>query len=98
MKSHGPVYQKPRVNKLGPDAKSTGPHTRFKTDASGKVTGYTEFDAAGNPVKRFRGTGRPHGGQEPPLILEPKIGKVAGSPPKVPRPPKPEEIPKGYSL
>ena len=53
-------------------------------------------DAAGNPVKRFRGEGKPHGGKDPPLVLEPKPGKGPGSQPKVPRPPRPDELPKGY--
>ena len=47
-------------------------------------------------VKRFRGEGKAHGGQEPPLILEPKAGKGSGSPPKVPRPANPDELPEGY--
>ena len=88
---------KPRTNKLGPNPKAEGPHTQFKTDPkTGKVTGYTEFDAAGNPVKRFRGQGKPHGGTEPPFILEPKPGKGPGAPPKVPRQPRPDELPRGY--
>ena len=88
---------KPRTNKLGPNPKAEGPHTQFKTDPKkGKVTGYTEFDAAGNPVKRFRGQGKPHGGTEPPFILEPKPGKGPGAPPKVPRQRRPDELPRGY--
>jgi len=88
---------KPRTNKLGPNPKAEGPHTQFKTDPkTGKVTGYTEFDAAGNTVKRFRGQGKPHGGTEPPFILEPKPGKGPGAPPKVPRQPRPDELPRGY--
>lgn len=87
----------PRTNKLAPNPKAEGPHTQFKTDPqTGKVTGYTEFDAAGNPVKRFRGQGKTHGGTEPPFILEPKLGKGPGSPPKVPRQPRPDELPRGY--
>jgi hypothetical protein len=86
-----------RVNKVGPHPEAQGPHTSFKRDpTSGKVTGYTEFDAAGNPVKRFRGEGKPHGGVDPPFVLEPKPGKGPGSPPKVPRAPRPDELPKGY--
>jgi RHS repeat-associated protein len=84
-----------RTNKVQPHPDAEGAHTGYKTDG-GKVTGYTEFDADGNPRKRFRGTGRPHGGQEPPLILEPEPGKGPGSPPKVPRAPRPEELPRGY--
>jgi hypothetical protein len=88
-----------RVNKVGPHPEAQGPHTSFKLDpTTGKVTGYTEFDAAGNPVKRFRGEGMPHGGAEPPFVLEPKRGKGPGSPPKVPRSPRPDELPKGYDL
>ena len=87
---------KPRVNKVGPHKDAQGPHTTFKTDQKGKVTGYTTYDGNGNPVKRFRGEGKPHGGVEPPLVLEPKPGKGPGSPPKVPRKPKPDELPNGY--
>jgi RHS repeat-associated protein len=84
------------VNKVGPHDDAEGNHSTPKRDASGKVTGYTEFDATGNPVKRFRGEGKPHGGKEPPFILEPKAGKGPGAPPKVPRTPRPDELPKGY--
>ena len=84
-----------RVNKL--KAGDGGPHSRFKTDPkTGKVTGYTEMDAAGKPVKRFRGTGRQHGGQDPPFIYEPKRGKGPGSPLKRVRPPREDELPEGY--
>jgi hypothetical protein len=86
----------PRVNKVGPDPSAQGPHSVAKRGPSGKVTGYTEFDAAGNPVKRFRGEGGPHGGMDPPFILEPKPGKGPGSTPKVPRLPRPDELPPGY--
>ncbi len=94
----GAAVAKSKVNKLGPDPKANGiPHTRFKTDPmSGKVTGYTEFDANGNPVKRFRGQGKQHGGKEPPFVLKPKSGKGAGSPLKVPHDPSPLELPLGY--
>lgn len=90
------VSQGSRVNKVAPHPDASGPHTSFKTDASGKVTGYTEYNATGQAVKRFRGEGKAHGGQEPPLILEPKAGKGSGSPPKVPRPANPDELPEGY--
>lgn len=93
----GEGRQRARTNKLRPDPNAEGPHTQFKTDPqTGKVTGYTEFDKSGNPVKRFRGQGIPHGGMEPPFVLEPKLGKGPGSPPKVPRQPRPDELPKGY--
>ena len=65
-----------RVNKVQP-VEGAGPHTGFKRDPqTSKITGYTEFDAAGNPVKRFRLDGKPHGGVDPPYVLEPKRGKV----------------------
>jgi RHS repeat-associated protein len=84
-----------RVEKVGP-TEGAGPHSGFKRDPqSGRVTGYTEFDAAGNPVKRFRGEGKPHGGVDPPLVLEPKPGKGPGSPPNRARPARPDEIPGG---
>jgi RHS repeat-associated protein len=84
-----------RVQKVSP-VPGAAPHTGFKRNPSGKITGYTEFDANGNPVKRFRGEGKPHGGQEPPFILVPRPGKGPGSPPVVPRPPTPGETPPGY--
>gem|GEM_PF-3203187 len=92
-----PTPSKARVNKLGPDPNALGAHTRFKRDPStGRVSGYTSFDAHGNPVIRFRGSGRPHGGIEPPHILQPKPGKGPGAPLKVPRLPRPDELPRGY--
>jgi len=87
---------KSRTNKLGPNSNAEGAHTQFKRDpTTGKISGYTEFDASGNPVKRFRAKGKSHGGTEPPFILEPKPGKGPGATPKVPRKPRPDEIPKG---
>ncbi len=84
-----------RVNKVQP-VEGAGPHTGFKRDPeTGKITGYTEFDATGNPVKRFRGEGGSHGGVDPPLVLEPKPGKGPGSPPNRGRPARPDEIPGG---
>ena len=48
----------------------------FKRNArTGRVTGYTEFDALGRPTKRFHGESRPHGEADPPFILEPRSGK-----------------------
>jgi RHS repeat-associated protein len=88
--------QSSRLNTLSPEAGALGAHTVFKTDAAGRVSGYTTFDVDGNATKRFRGSGRPHGGVEPPLILEPKAGKGPGSRPKVPRKPREDELPRGY--
>ena len=88
---------RPRVHKVGPHPEADGPHTSVKTN-QGKVTGYTTYDATGNPVKRFRGEGRPHGDVEPPLVLEPKLGKGPGSPPKVPRKPRADELPRGHEM
>jgi len=85
-----------RVKKVEP-VQGAGAHTSFKRDPkTGKVTGYTQFDAFGRPVKRFRGEGRRHGGQDPPLVLEPKSGKGPGAPLKDPRQPRPGELPRGY--
>jgi RHS repeat-associated protein len=79
-----------KVNKVGPVPGAVGPHSVPKRDGQGRVKNYTEFNKSGNPVKRFRRDGRPHGGKNPPYILEPKRGKGPGSPPKVPRTPRPE--------
>jgi len=89
---------RPRVNKLAPDPKARGAaHTRFKRDpTTGKVSGYTTFDKAGRPIKRFRGTGKPHGGVEPPIVYEPKPGKGPGAPLNRARPAIPQELPEGY--
>ena len=84
-----------RVNKVRP-VEGAGPHTGLKRDPkTGKITGYTEFDDAGNPVKRFRGEGSPHGGVHPPLVLEPKPGKGPGAPLNRARPARADEIPGG---
>ena len=83
-----------RTNKVKPDKNAKGrPHSVPKKDG-GRTTGYTTFDKNGNPVKRFRRDGKPHGGVEPPLVLEPKPKKGPGAPPKVPRRARPDEIPK----
>lgn len=82
-----------RVNKVT-SPPNAGPNTGFKRDpVTGRISGYTEFDGAGRPVKRFRGQGKPHGGVEPPVILEPKKPRQR---PVVPRKPRPEELPLGY--
>ena len=84
----------PRTIKVSPDGRAEGPHSVPKPpSAGGPKAGYTEYDADGNPVKRYRGEGKPHGGVKPPLVVEPKPGKGPGSKPIVPRPAKPEEIP-----
>jgi RHS repeat-associated protein len=73
-----------------------GPHSVPKYDENGRVDDYTTFDEFGRAVRRFRGSGKPHGGVKPPLILEPKVGKGPGSPPRVPREPDECELPPGY--
>jgi hypothetical protein len=88
------VFSGPTIMQPNPEA--LGPHTSFKRPPGGRVTGYEEYDAYGNPVKRFRGEGKPHGGVEPPLVLVPKPGKGPGSPPKVASPATPGELPSGY--
>jgi len=92
----GPGPKRPRVDKLEPHPEAEGPHTSFRRDDSGRVDKYTEFDEHGNPCKRFRGTGGPHGGQNPPIIYDPERGKGPGSTPKRARPPRPDELPPGY--
>jgi Bacterial toxin 24 len=83
-----------RTIKVGPDPAAEGAHSVPKpASAGGAKNGYTEYDKNGNPQKRYRGSGRPHGGVDPPYILEPKAGKGPGAKPIVPRPATPEEIP-----
>jgi RHS repeat-associated protein len=82
-----------KVNKVRPVPGATGPHSVPKRDPhTGKVTGYTEYGPNGQPVKRFRGQGKPHGGVQPPLVLEPT---KPGGRPKRARPAHPDETPKG---
>ena len=84
-----------RTHKVAPDPNAAGAHTAFKRDPrTGNVSGYTEFDAEGNPVKRFRAEGKSHGGVEPPLILERQRGKGPGAPLNRARPANADEIPK----
>jgi RHS repeat-associated protein len=88
----------PRVKKMTPDPEAVGPNTSFKRSGeTDRVSGYETYDANGNPVLRFRGEGRSHGGVEPPVILEPKPGKGPGAKPIVPRVPKEDELPNGYA-
>jgi hypothetical protein len=89
------VHNACRVRKAAPHPDARGPHSTLKRGANGKTTGYTTFDGDGNIVKRVRMEGGPHGGVEPPLVLEPKPGKGPGSPANRARPARPEEIPGG---
>ena len=84
-----------RVVRVQGDPDALGPHSVFKRDASGRVNGYTTYGEDGRAVKRFRGTGRPHGGMDPPIIYEPRPGKIGGRP-VVPRAPEAWELPAGY--
>jgi hypothetical protein len=84
-----------RVFRVQGDPEALGPHSVFKRDPFGRVNGYTTYGADGRAVKRFRGTGRPHGGMEPPIVYELRPGKVGGRP-VVPREPEPWELPSGY--
>lgn len=85
----------PRTTKVSPDGRAVGPHSVPKPpSAGGSRAGYTEYDKDGNPVKRYRGEGKPHGGVDPPVVVEPKPGKGPGAKPIVPRPAMPDEIPK----
>ncbi|MGH9745493.1 MAG: RHS repeat-associated core domain-containing protein [Candidatus Acidiferrales bacterium] len=90
----GRPIQTSRGNNVAPDPNAQGPHSVPKRDpATGKVTGYTTYDANGNARLRYRGQGKTHGGVKPPLVLEPHPGKGPGSPPNRARPARPEEIP-----
>ncbi len=83
-----------KVKKVLPQPDAGGaPHSGFKTDENGRVTGYTEFDENGRPVKRFRGTGKPHAEQLPPIVYDPE---KPGGVPKRSRTPTPDELPAGY--
>ncbi|MEM6454054.1 MAG: RHS repeat-associated core domain-containing protein [Acidobacteriota bacterium] len=87
--------RKSRVNKVKA-VEGAGPHTGFKRDpATGKITGYTEFDAEGHAMRRFRGAGKPHGKVEVPLVIEQKPGRGQKSRAKRARPARPDEIPGG---
>lgn len=93
--------QNPRVNRMEPVQDASGPHTSFKRNQQGRVTGYETYDVNPNTgrfgaERRFRGEGGPHGGVEPPFILERAPGKGPGARPVVPRPARPEELPRGY--
>jgi RHS repeat-associated protein len=86
--------QTSRGSNVAPDPNAQGPHSVAKRDpATGKVTGYTTYDASGKPTSRYRATGKPHGKVNPPLVLEPKPGKGPGGSLEKARPARPEEIP-----
>jgi RHS repeat-associated protein len=74
------------------------PHTAFRRNPdTGRIDNYETYDSSGaaGGNKRFRGTGRPHGGQDPSLILEPKPGHPDATPNRA-RPARPDELPQGY--
>jgi hypothetical protein len=54
------VPRHPKTNVPVPDPKATGPHSRLQRDAMdpNRVYSATEFDAAGQPVKRIDFAGR----------------------------------------
>lgn len=83
-----------KLNKVGPHPDAAGPHTSFITDSpGGTITGYTTFDGSGNAIKRFRNSGKPHGGVEPPLVYQKKPGeRGANAPLKRARPANSDEI------
>ena len=74
MGSFGASYLMPlamaRVNKVQP-CPGAGPHSGFKINPqTGKITGYTEFDANGCPIKRLDVAGTSHGGVPTPHVHE----------------------------
>jgi RHS repeat-associated protein len=89
-------------NKLAPAPGATGPHTTFRRDPfTGRISNYETYNVNPRtsefvPVLRFRGDGRDHGGQPPPLILGPRPGSGPGAMPVVPRSPLPWELPIVY--
>ena len=97
----GTEQTKRNPNKLAPARDAVGPHSSFRRDADGRVSHYETYDlnphtGAWSASKRFRGSGKPHGGVEPPFVLERPTGKGTGARPNVPRTPEPWELPKGY--
>lgn len=86
------------ANHLAPHPDAEGPHTSFRRNPeTNRIEHYQTFDSEGTAGgnKRFRGTGRPHGGVDPPLVLEPKPGHPGRRPNRA-RPAKPEERPRGF--
>jgi len=86
-------------NKLRPHPAAEGaPHTTFRRNPqTGRIEHYQTFDpegtAGGN--KRFRGTGKDHGGVHTPLVVEPRPGHPGGTPNRA-RPARPGELPNGF--
>jgi uncharacterized protein RhaS with RHS repeats len=87
-------------NPLAPAEGAVGPHSSFRYSPEGLIQNYSTYQqnpvtGGYDPVLRYRGIGLPHGGVEPPLILDLQPGKGLGSTPIVPRPALPFEIPGG---
>ncbi len=87
-------------NKLQPDPDATGPHSTWKTDGDGNVTGHAQWDGNGNRVQRTDVTGNSHGGIDTPHTHEygppntnPKTGQTYPGNEVNVRPATPEEIP-----
>ncbi|TCC44623.1 hypothetical protein E0H75_34230 [Kribbella capetownensis] len=85
-----------RAQGLSPDENATGDHTVFERDANGVVTRYQTWikndrhPAGWQPGPRFRGTGGPHSGMNPPLYYPKGRGKA------IPGAQIPDRIPPGY--
>ncbi len=65
-----------RASKLGPIDDAPGPHTVFRRGQDGRIDKYTTFDEFGNEFLRFRGSGGPHAGLDPPLFYGAKPGNL----------------------
>ena len=70
----------------------------YRTDRSGNITHYQEYDKDGDPVKRVDLTGRSHGTVPTPHVAEferhiTASGKAFLKLPKTVRPARPDEIP-----
>ena len=70
------------ANDMKPDPNAAGDHTIYRRDESGRVSAYQTFyrneqnPTGWQPGPRFRGTGKPHGGIEPPLYYPTGGGKA----------------------
>jgi hypothetical protein len=86
-------------NKLARMPNAEGAHTVFRIDPStGRISNYETFDSLGlaGGNRRFRGTGKPHGGHKPPISYEPIHRYGPDGKPTRARPARPEEIPLGH--
>ena len=87
--------------RMEPDPNAVGPHSVSRRLPDGRVGHYETYKWSPQAnrfvaVQRFRGEGGPHGGMNPPFILDPEPGSGLGSTPVVPRWPFFHELPEGF--